>query len=171
MTRPTCRVVSHGVGSTAMDCKESLWPVTVFPMMFQFGAVPLCLSSANALHVHGSVRETKGAKDRRAPTEDPPRLANCGTADAAGTSGGEARGSRRASRNQKGCAATIERTVAARTRRAGITVIVAASLPATPEGTKAGAKRTQVVPVGATARRLEATGCRQYDAILCRPGI
>ena len=70
-----------------------------------------------ALNIHGSVRKTKRAKHRRAPAQDPARVAVCGTANTVRASGGEARGSRRASRDQKGCAATFEGATAARIRR------------------------------------------------------
>src|SRR4029077_2530223 len=85
-----------------------------------------------ALNIHGPVRETKRAKHRRASAQDPARVAICGTANTARTSGGEARRSRRASRDQKGCAATSEGAIAARSRRErlrfSITIAVAASL-------------------------------------------
>ena len=47
-----------------------------------------------ALNFHGSVRKTKRAKHWRAPAQDPARVAVCGTANTARTSGGEARRSR-----------------------------------------------------------------------------
>src|SRR5437016_3687742 len=76
-----------------------------------------------ALNIHGSVRKTKRAKHQRAPAQDPARVAVCGTANTARTSGGEARGSRRASRDQKGCAATFEGAIAARTQRERLRIL------------------------------------------------
>ena len=94
----------------------TLWRDTPWFLLFFFRQQP-------ALNIHGSVRKTKRAKHRRAPAEDPARVAVCGTANTARTSGGEARGSRRASRDQKGCAATFEGAIAARTRRERLRIL------------------------------------------------
>ena len=67
------------------------------------------------LNVRESLRETERAKHWRAQAEDPARVAVYGTANATRTAGGKASDSRRASRDQKGCAATFEAAVAART--------------------------------------------------------
>jgi len=101
--------------------------------MARHAAVPVIFYGQRAaLNIHGSVRKTKRAKHRRAPAQDPARVAVCGAANTARTSGGEARGSRRASRDQKGCAATFEGPIAARTQRERlricITISAAASL-------------------------------------------
>src|SRR6266850_2182016 len=76
-----------------------------------------------ALNIHGPVRKTKRARYRRAPVKDPARVAVCGAANTARTSGGEARRSRRASRDQKGCAATFGGAIAAGTRRERLRIL------------------------------------------------
>jgi hypothetical protein len=68
---------SHGVGSTAKASHydKSVLAIALLSMMFLFVALPVILSRTNALNTGGSLHKTKGAKHRRAPTEDTPRLA------------------------------------------------------------------------------------------------
>ena len=69
------------------------------------------------LRFHGSIRETKGEKDRRSSAEDSARGAICGTTNAATASSGEGRRNSRAARDQKSGAPAFEGAIAARTRR------------------------------------------------------
>src|SRR5204863_10196893 len=93
-------------------------------VMARHAAVPVIFYRQQAaLNIHGSVRKTKRAKHRRTPAQDAARVAVCGAANTARTSGGEARGSRRASRDQKGCAARFEGSIAARTRRERLRIL------------------------------------------------
>ena len=91
--------------------------------MARHAAFLLFLRERTALNIYGSVRKTKRAKHRRAPAPDPARVPICGTANAARTTVGEAKGSRRASRDQKGCATTFQGAIAARTGTRRITFL------------------------------------------------
>ena len=89
--------------------------------MARHAAVPVIFYSQQpALNIHGSVRKSKRAKHRCAPAKDTARVAVCGAANTARTSGREARSRRRASRDQKGCTATFEGAIGARIGRHGL---------------------------------------------------
>jgi len=76
-----------------------------------------------AVIFHGSVRETKRAKDRSAPAEDPARAAVCGIANTARTPGRKTRRSRTAARHQKGCAAEFKTAIAAGARTGRLKIL------------------------------------------------